>query len=72
MPKNKTQKFEFNCVLEDIHRRKKGSKSCKDPHTAFKVLTREINEDEMDALMHGVCSGSKICLKIEVVKENKN
>lgn len=64
-----TEKFEFNCELEDIKRKKKGSKSYKPPHTTFTVITREITEKEMDALVHGGCHGCKICLKIEVVKE---
>lgn len=69
MNKSEMQAFEFNGVMQDISRKKKGSKSCKDPHTAFTILTREITEKEMDALMHGGCCGHRICLKIEVVKE---
>lgn len=66
--KPKTKTYEFNAVLQDIHRRKKGSSAFKSPHTTFTVITREITEDEMDALVHGGCNGNRICLKIEVVE----
>jgi len=70
--KPKTKKFEFDCLLQDINRKKKGSKSYKKPHTAITVLVREIDEDEMDALVRGGCFGVRVYLKIEVVMEKKN
>ena len=67
--KAKTKKFEFNGVIQDIARRDKGSKSCKDPHTAFTILTNTITNKEMDELLYGGSFGHNVCLKIEVVKE---
>lgn len=69
--KPETETFEFDCLLQNIDRKKKGSKSYKPPHTAFTVLTKEITEDQMDALVYGGCYGTNVYLKITVVKEKK-
>jgi len=69
--KIKTKKFEFDALLQNIAIKDKGSKSCKDPHTVFTVLTKPIFNEEMDALVYGGCYGAKICLKIEVVVEKQ-
>ena len=68
--KPKTKKLEFNGVIQDIARRDKGSKSCKDPHTAFTILTNTITNKQMDELVYGGCFGHKVCLKIVVIKES--
>lgn len=69
----KTKKFEFDAVLQDIHRRDKGSKNCKDPHTSLTLLTRPITNDEMDKIVYGGCFGAKVHVVIEVLtKEEKS
>ncbi len=65
----KTKKFEFDGLLQNIAKKDKGSKSCKQPHTAFTILTKPITNEVMDSLVYGGCNGAKICLKIEVVVE---
>ena len=70
--KQETTKFEFHGLMQNIAKKDKGSKSCKDPHTAFTILTREITNEEMDALCYGGCYGFKCRLTIEVIKEKKN
>lgn len=63
------EKFEFDGLMQDVHQKPKGSKSCKDPHTAFTILTRQITNQEMDKIVFGGCYGFKVKLTIEVVKE---
>jgi len=67
--KEKTKKFEWNGVIQDIHIREKGTKNCDQPHTKFTILTPKITHEEMNELVFGGCNGAKVCLKIEVVKE---
>ena len=65
------RKFEFSGLMKDIAVKNKGSKSCKDPHTAITILTRPITNEEMDALCYGGCYGYKIRLSVEVVRDPK-
>ena len=69
MSEKKSEKFEFNGLIQNISKKDKGSKSCKDPHTEFTILTRPITNEEMDKLVFGGCFGAKTCLKIEVLTE---
>jgi len=65
----KTRKWELTGVMQNIHKKPKGSKHCNQPHTEFRILTRPITNEEMDALVFGGCYGAKVCLKIEVLIE---
>jgi hypothetical protein len=64
------RKFEFKrCVIEEVALKKKGSKSCKDPHTKISVLTRELTNEEMDAICYGSVHGFRVKLVIECVED---
>ena len=65
----KTRKFELRGVMQNFSRKEKGSKNCKDPHTAFTILTRLMTPEELDAILFGGCYGHTVCLNIEVVIE---
>ena len=54
-------------MIQDICKKDKGSKSCKDPHTSFTILTRTISNEEMDALVYGGCFGARLKLTVEVI-----
>ena len=65
------EKFEFDGLMQDVHQKPKGSKSCKDPHTAFTILTRQITNQEMDRIVYGGVHGFKVKLTIEVIKKSQ-
>ena len=65
----KTKTFEFDGLLGDFHRKNKGSKQCKDPHTTFTILTREITNEEADKIVFGGVYGCKVKITIEVVEK---
>lgn len=69
MRKLKTKTFKLKGIMQDINRKKKGSKKYKPEHTAFTIITRPINEDEMDELVFGGIYGHTVCLEITVTKE---
>lgn len=66
---SKLRRFEFDGLMQDVSKKGKGSKSCKDPHTKFSILTRPITNEEMDAIVYGGVYGFKVKLTIEVVKD---
>lgn len=69
MSQVQTKKYEFDGLMQDIQQKPKGSKSCKDPHTKFTILTKPITNTEMDKLVYGGCYGFRLKLIIEVVEE---
>lgn len=71
MSTEQLRKFEFDGVMQDVSRKDKGSKNCKQPHTKITFLTRTITNEEMDALCYGGCYGMKIHMTIECVKDPK-